>query len=191
MAKPTISPPAHVAFYGVTMSGKTTAARYYSRAFCQHRIPVIVFDPVMTQTAGGDWGDGAVIYNDAEKFQDYINSGKLRPCKMFIDEASAIFGHDQRHNFWLAERGRHYGIQLFTITQRPMRIHPSVRDQHNEVYMFRLKASDTLQIGADFGFTLSDIRLDAGDYIRLKSGRSCYEIGNIFKPRQPLKVIHA
>ncbi len=191
MATPKLSPPAHVAFYGVTMSGKTTAARQYSRAFCRARIPVVVFDPVGTSTMGGDWGDGAVIYSDAGAFQEYIHSGRLRPCKLFIDEASAIFSHEQKHNFWLAERGRHYGIQLFTITQRPMRIHPTVRDQHNEVYMFRLKSSDLAVIGADFGFDLGDIRLDSGDYIHLKSGSSRYEIGNVFKPRNPVKVIHA
>jgi len=173
-------PQSHILFLGVTMSGKTTAARIYSRAFCKARIPVVVFDPVGSATKGGDWGDGAEVYQDAEEFQELIHSGKLKPCKMFIDEASAIFGHEQRHNFWLAERGRHYGIQLFTITQRPMRVHPSVRDQHAEAYVFRLKAADIANVGADFGHDLRDENLDAGEYLHLVSGSRGYTRGNVF-----------
>ncbi len=170
----------HTAFYGVTMSGKTTAARRYSRAFCKHRIPVIVFDPVGTVTKGGDWGENALIYSDVNKFEEYIHSGKLRPCKLFIDEASSIFGHDQKHNFWLAERGRHYGIQLFMITQRPMRVHPSVRTQFGEAFIFRLTDSDLRNIGADYGHDLRGIRLDKGDYLHVISGRAKYSRGNVF-----------
>lgn len=176
-------PQSHVLFLGVTMSGKTTAARMYSRAFCAARIPVVVFDPVETDTKGGGWGETAKIYNNAEEFQDYLHSGKLQPCKLFIDEASAIFGHDQKENFWLAERGRHYGIQLFTITQRPMRVHPSVRDQHAEAYVFRLKAADIANVGADFGHDLRDENLDAGEYLHLVSGSRDYTRGNVFKDK--------
>ena len=165
------------------MSGKTTAARYYSRAFCARRVPVVVFDPVGTATHGGGWGDGAIVYSDLAQFEDWINSDDLHPCKLFIDEASAVFGHEKRENFWLAERGRHYGIQLFTITQRPMRIHPTVRDQHGECFMFRLKANDTIQVGADYGHDLREIDLDAGEYVHLISGQKVYNRGSIF-PRQ-------
>lgn len=175
-----VKPQSHILFLGVTMSGKTTAARMYSRAFCRAKIPVVVFDPVGSATLGGGWGDGAVIYQDADEFTDYLNSGKLTPCKMFIDEASAIFGHENRHNFWVAERGRHYGIQLFTITQRPMRIHPSVRDQHAEAYVFRLKSADIAYVGADFGHDLRDIQLDAGEYLHLISGQRAFTRGNVF-----------
>jgi len=179
------TPANHIAFYGVTMSGKTTAARMYSRAFCRKRVPVVVFDPVGSATLGGDWGDGAVIYRSAEQFEDWVHSDKIHPCKLFIDEASAIFGHDQKHNFWLAERGRHYGIQLFTITQRPMRIHPSVRDQHSECYMFRLRSNDTIQVGADYGHDLREINLDAGEYIHLISGQKVYTKGRVFRNAPP------
>lgn len=180
-------PPSHILFLGVTMSGKTTAARIYSRAFCRARIPVVVFDPVGSATLGGDWGDGATVYHDADEFQDYIHSGKLQPCKMFIDEASSIFSHEQRENFWLAERGRHYGVQLFTITQRPMRIHPSVRDQHSEAYVFRLKSMDITNVGADFGHDLRDIQLDAGEYLHLISGQRGFTRGNVFTDKGKLK----
>ena len=173
-------PQSHILFLGVTMSGKTTAARMYSRAFCKARIPVVVFDPVGSATKGGDWGDGAKVYQNADEFQELIHGGKLEPCKMFIDEASAIFGHEQRENFWLAERGRHYGIQLFTITQRPMRVHPSVRDQHAEAYVFRLKSADIANVGADFGYDLRDENLDAGDYLHLVSGSREFTRGNVF-----------
>lgn len=162
------------------MSGKTTAARYYSRAFCAHRIPVVVFDPVGTDTKGGGWGDGATVYSDVNKFEEYLYGGKLKPCKLFIDEASAIFGHDQKHNFWLAERGRHCGLQLFMITQRPMRVHPSVRTQFGEAFIFRLTNSDMVNIGADYGHNLRGISLDKGDYLHLISGRAKYTRGNIF-----------
>lgn len=173
----------HIMFLGVTMSGKTTAARHYSRAFCAHRIPVVVFDPVGTETKGGGWGDGARIYSTVESFEKALYSGQINKCKLFIDEASAIFGHDCRHNYWLAERGRHQGIQLFTITQRPMRIHPSVRDQHGEAYVFRLKSNDMMQVGADFAHDLRDLNLDQGEYVHLVSGKSTYTRGHVFKDR--------
>ena len=170
----------HTLFTGVTMSGKTTAARMFSRAFCAHRIPVVVYDPVETETKGGGWGENALVFSDPVEFVDFLGSDDCGACKIFIDEAADIFSLRMPENFWIATRGRHYGWQLFVITQRPMLIAPSVRNQCGEAFIFRLTTSDLSNIGADFGHDLREEKLDAGDYLHVVSGHAAYTRGNVF-----------
>lgn len=181
-AKPRQRPPQlhHILFTGVTLSGKTTAARMFSRAFCAHRIPVVVYDPVETETKGGGWGENALVFTDAGEFLDFLASDDCGPCKIFIDEAADIFAQRMPDNFWIATRGRHYGWQLFVITQRPMMIAPTVRNQCAEAFVFRLTTSDMSNLGSDYGHDLSGEKLDAGDYLHLLSGHAAYSRGNVF-----------
>lgn len=185
MATQALKPLSHILFTGVTMSGKTTAARVYSRAFCAHRIPVLVYDPVETATAGGGWGDGAQIFNTPETFLKKL--AETGPCKIFIDEAADIFSLREPQNFWIATRGRHFGWQLFIITQRPMMIAPTVRNQCGEAYIFRLTSADLGNIGSDFGHDLRPYRLDTGDYLHLVSGSARFTRGNVFSDKGKLK----
>lgn len=183
----------HRLFTGVTLSGKTTAARVFSRKYCAARIPTVVFDPTAsTETAGGYWGDGAIVFEDAGTFLEYVNTidfSKRRQadpeqfgaCMLFVDEADEIFSQSQRENFWLAKKGRHAGVYCNIITQRPKMIAPTVRNQCAEAWVFRLAADDMRMIGADYGHDLSKEILDKGDYLRIISAASTYSRGNIFR----------
>ena len=193
----------HRLFTGVTLSGKTTAARVFSRKYCAARIPVVVFDPTAsTETAGGDWGDEAIVFTDADTFLEYVdtlyqdisrgvserrqaNPEKFGACMLFVDEADEIFSQSQRENFWLAKKGRHSGVYCNIITQRPKMIAPTVRNQCAEAWVFRLAFEDMRTIGADYGHDLSGEILDKGDYLRIISGASSYTRGNIFRDLSP------
>lgn len=181
----------HTLFAGVTESGKTTMARHFARHFAGLGQRIIVYDPVGTATAGGDWPESSVVFNDAEKFMQYCDRPDVYHAHIFVDEAGDHFGVADRENHWLFRRGRHKGFFMYPIAQRPKMLAPNVRTQCSTAYIFRLSMSDADEIGADFGHTkLSNIvsTLDQGDYLMLRSGRPQIERGNIFKTLANLKA---
>lgn len=172
----------HQLIIGVTQSGKTTLARKFSRELCAAKKKVVVFDPMGTETAGGDWGKGAIIFSDREKFLDYVYSDDCVNAHVFVDEAHKIFHHTMDENFWMLTEGRHHHIYLYLMTQRPKKVHPDVRTNCEFCYMFRLAQDDAREIGSDYGH--SDIHkenLDRGDFLILNSGSAEYSRANVFK----------
>lgn len=171
----------HTLYCGVTMSGKTTLARMIARELCKAKKRVIVYDPLGTATAGGDWGDTAVIYESADALLDFLESDEGFDCHVFIDEAHHIFSHEQSENFWLLTQGRHYHLHLHIITQRQNKVHPDVRTNCGLCYMFRLSNVDAKAIGADYGHSdLDKISLDKGDFLILNSGSAQFSRANVF-----------
>jgi hypothetical protein len=144
---------------------------------------VIVYDPLGTGTLGGDWGKGAEIYDDPLLFlQDMENPGKIYNAHVFIDEADEIFSQEQKDNFWILKKGRHYGLSIWVITQRPKMVAPTVRNQCADAYLFRLAIQDVKEIAADFGHSnIHALELAHGDYIVLHSGHPEFERGSIHK----------
>lgn len=172
----------HRAFYGTTQSGKTTAARMYSRAFCKANQPVVVFDPTAaTSTIGGDWGDTAVVFDNRDEFLAYVHSVKMGACHLFVDEADEIFSLSQPENFWLLKKGRHYGIFANVITQRPKMVAPTVRAQCVEAYVFRMSRTDARMLGDDYALELPAETLRQGDYLHIMAASSTIRRGNIFR----------
>ena len=141
----------HTIICGVTLSGKTTLARALARHVGRQRQNVIVYDPVMTATQGGDWGKSAVVFNDPQKFWGFVSRDDVGHAHIFIDEAGDLFHLGARENFWLLTRGRHFGFQVYLISQRPKMIAPSARTQCGMAYMFRLARDDAKEIWADAG----------------------------------------
>lgn len=175
----------HTLIAGVTECGKTTLARHLCRSFDARGQKTIVYDPMGTPTAGGEWGKHSVVFNDEspERFLEYLSRPDVYHAHVFCDEAGDYFTVSDKDNHWLFRRGRHKGFFMYPITQRPKMVAPNVRAQCGTAYVFRLSMSDADEIGADFGHTkLSDIvsALDVGDYVMLKSGRPQIERGNIF-----------
>lgn len=180
----------HSLICGVTMSGKTTLARAFAQHFCKKGEKVIVYDPLGTHTANGaDWGEGAIVFRDDFQFFDYLTSDGVSHAHVFIDESADLFSLENRDNFWLATRGRHFGFQLYFIAQRPKMLAPTVRNQCGFCYMFRLSKDDSKEISADFGHDYPDIiknpegeikPLDTGDYLVLTSGNAKIQRYNIF-----------
>jgi hypothetical protein len=170
----------HTLITGVTMTGKTTMARMLAREHDHRGHPVVVYDPMGTDTAGGDWGKNAKVFNDEEKFMRYM--GEAPPSAVFIDESDLVFAHSQKENHWLARRGRHYGHRLYMITQRPQMIAPNCRNQTGRCYMFRLSRSDADFVYREFGHTLNaqEYDMDTGDFYVLTSGARKITKSNVF-----------
>ncbi len=171
----------HQLFIGVTLSGKTTLAREFSRKLLEHKKLVAVYDPLGTATAGGDWGEGALIFSDREKFLDFVHSDACVNYHIFVDEAHHVFHHTMGENFWMLTEGRHHGMYFYLISQRPKKIHPDVRTGCAVCYMFRLAQDDAKEIGADYGHSnIHKENLDKGDFLVLNSGSAEFSRANVF-----------
>lgn len=176
----------HTLICGVTMSGKTTMARELSRAYLRARQNVIVRDPMGTETAGGDWGDGAIIFGPTqdEEFWSYLRHPDVKNTHVIIDEAADFFAVNQPENQWLLRGGRHFGFQVTLLAQRPKMLAPNVRAQCGMGYLFRLGKEDMREILADFGHSASDAEfsepLDTGDFYMVKAGAAAIVRGNVF-----------
>lgn len=178
----------HVLFCGVTMTGKTTLAREHAQILQKAKYDVVVYDPVGTDTANGNWPEDVEILSTPEDFHKWIEDAEgdyddEHPCFLFVDESADIFGHSETHAHWIARKIRHDFIYLRLIVQRPMMLHPSVRTQCSYVYMLRLSQNDARIICGDMGHgtDVSNTVLDKGDCLLLTSGTSDTEQFNVFE----------
>ena len=186
-----VDSPVHVLYCGVTMTGKTTLARHHARILARAGYDVAVYDPVGTETAGGDWEvEGApaqpIMFHDDAKFMHWLERARgepERPIFVFVDEAADIFGHGNNENQWLPRRVRHQNIYLRLLSQRPKMLPPNVRTQCALCYMFRLSVDDARVVCADFGHgtEVAQKTLDTGDFIVLTSGASAIDQANVFE----------
>lgn len=171
----------HSLYCGVTNSGKTTLARYVCRGLIKKKRPRVVFDPMGTNTAGGDWGEGATIYSDVDSFLDLMYSDGFGDTDVFVDEAHNIFSHDKKEHLWMLTQGRHYGMRFHLLTQRPPKVHPDARTNCGQCFMFRLAFDDVKAIGNDYGYSdIHKINLDRGDFLILNSGSAKFSRANVF-----------
>lgn len=186
----------HSLICGMTESGKTTLAHqianYYANLKNDERREIIVYDPMMTPTTAGSWPESAVLFTKKIEFLNYIKKIGGRYV-IFIDESDNIFSHEQRENNWILTKGRHFGFEVFLITQRPKMIAPSVRAQCSTAYVFRLGRNDLRMVGDDFAHEIADISLDQGDYLILFSATSGMSRGNSLKgkPWKPTSNRHS
>ena len=191
----------HVLYCGVTMTGKTTLAREHAAILVAAKYQVFVYDPVGTDTANGNWPEGAEILTTPKEFHECIEDLQSdggdpeHPVFFFVDEGADIFGHQETHAHWIARKIRHVEVYLRIIAQRPNMLHPSVRTQCSYVYMLRLSKDDARIICSDMGHgsEVFSTVLDKGDCILLTSGSSAIEQFNVFQlvgvdPDAPRKV---
>ena len=171
----------HTLYTGVSQSGKTTLARAIARRLAGQGQNGAVFDPLGTATAGGGWPQGWPVFEDPDEFIAYASDPANIRIHLFIDEAHEILGHDQRDNFWMLTKGRHFGLFLHLMTQRPNKLHPDVRSQCGTCYLFRLAQDDAYDIGKDYGHNaVHKINLDRGDFLVLESGSPAIRRANVF-----------
>ena len=178
----------HTLICGVVESGKTTLAHKLAQFDEQDKKQIVVFDPVMTETAAGEWPGNAAIFTDEAKFCNYIVKQTGHESAIYIDESGDVFSHGQVENRWILTRGRHLGYAVTLICQRPKLVSPSVRHQCSRAFLFRLSNSDMREVTADYGFSnLGKVKLDKGDFLALHSGHAQVGRANIFllvnKPR--------
>lgn len=175
----------HTLYCGVTLTGKTTLARFHAQKLAAGKHDVIVYDPVRTGTINGDWPEGAKILTIPETFHEEmerINGDEEHPVFLFVDESADIFGHTETHAHWIPRQCRHRNIYLRMMVQRPKMLHPSVRTQCAFAYMFRVSRDDARNLCADFGHgsDVADTPLDRGDCILLESGTTEIVEFNVF-----------
>jgi len=171
----------HYLCTGVTLSGKTTLARYFARHYRSLGKTVIVYDPVGSDTAGGGWGEGARVYDEQLAFLDFMHSKDAHSAFVFVDEADELFSVRDADLHWMFKRGRHFGLSMWAITQRPKLVAPTVRNQCGQAFIFRLAQDDMKEIAADYGHSdLHKLSLDSGDYLAITSGTAKFSRGNIF-----------
>lgn len=169
----------HTGYYGITLSGKTTMARHIARECDKARHAIVVFDPLNTATHGGDWPERSQLYSDPEHFAKAI--AKMENAQVFVDEADLVFGHSQKHNHWLMRRGRHQGLYVHLITQRPNLVDPSCRSMCARAYIFRLNKTDRVSILADHGHDDISPSTGHGDFIMVDNRSPEVYSGNVFK----------
>ncbi len=176
----TIDEPCHWFYTGVTETGKTTLARFHARTLAKAKHRVLVYDPVMTETAGGAWEGCTMLPPDPEKAAKVLDSSSN--CFVFIDECRDLFGHEHRENHWMLRKGRHFGLYFRLICQRPKMIPPDVRSQCSRLFMFRLAVTDSKEMAKDFGFgeRLLAKELDRGDCIMIMAGSKQVDTFNCF-----------
>ena len=79
--------------------------------------------------------------DDVEQFlQAFWNS---QCCDVFIDESGDVIGHYDRAMIQTATKGRHWGHNVYFITQRPAQISPTVRTQCSNLFLFAMAREDS------------------------------------------------
>ena len=91
-------------------------------------------------------------------------------CLIFIDEAGeALDKYDSAHN-WLATRSRHWGHQVYFISQDALQVARLIRDQCIEVMAFAQsrKAAETLAYDYNNDILLQTCNLKRGEFIHVR-----------------------
>jgi hypothetical protein len=79
--------------------------------------------------------------DDPELFlQTFWNS---QSCDIFIDESGDTIGHYDKAMIQTATKGRHWGHNMYYITQRPAQISPTVRTQCKLLFLFAIAREDS------------------------------------------------
>jgi len=65
-----------------------------------------------------------------------------RSCDVFIDEAGDTVGHYEKPMIQTATKGRHWGHNVYYITQRAASLSPTVRGQCRYIFLFALARQD-------------------------------------------------
>lgn len=171
----------HTLICGLTESGKTTLAQSIAQKLAAKKQNIIVYDPVGTPTAANGWPQSAIRFNNEMDFLRHISKEETGHVHIFVDEAGDLFNLKKEYNFWMLTKGRHMGFQMYVITQRPKLVAPSVRSQCSVAYVFRLRADDMKEVGADYATDFKDQKpLDTGDFFVLRSNTTEIKRANVF-----------
>jgi energy-coupling factor transporter ATP-binding protein EcfA2 len=153
---------AHSLIIGTTGSGKTTLAIELARAYKRRKRPVLVLDPFRDAR----WRDAGVtlLTDNPEHFMRAAT--RNRDCALFIDESGKVVGRYNDDMFWLATDARHYGHSSHFIAQRAMQLSPTVRDQCEYLFLFRVSRRDAKLLAEEYtdDSLLESSALPKGEY---------------------------
>lgn len=136
---------------GTTESGKSRLAKKICATRCASPdfdgVAHLVLDPM-----GADWGEEVEVVATFDELHAAIidyHAQKI-PCCVYVDEADIYLSMSHRANWWLLSRGRHYGLSVTVITQRPAMVAPSVRGMCSTLHAFSVSESDAKMLANDF-----------------------------------------
>lgn len=143
---------AHKLVVGQTLSGKSTLVKAMASEAVKRGLVLVVYDPTLSP----DW-ETELVTDDEETFYDMLKAihAEGAQAMVVVDEADTILGMSHRHNWWLFQRGRHFGFECVAITQRPQLVAPSIRCNAPELFIFQSGKNDAAFLGEDYGVDLS------------------------------------
>ncbi|HHJ14268.1 MAG TPA: AAA family ATPase [Gammaproteobacteria bacterium] len=125
----------HVLIAGITESGKSTLARELAAEYRRADIGVLVLDPLADPRWEADYQT-----TDPDAF---LQTAKQSwECALFLDESGETVGRYKEEMFWCATQARHRAHRSHFITQRPVQLAKTVRDQCTRLFLFAVSTSD-------------------------------------------------
>jgi len=133
----------HALITGTSGSGKTTLAKALCQTWRRKGFATVILDPLFSS-----WPAASVQFHDAAAFLHYMR--RARRCALFADEAPAAIGRNDRTFDTLATQARHFGHEVHFLTQRPTQLHPTIRENCERLYAFRLSPAAAQMLADEF-----------------------------------------
>ena len=155
-ALPRLDPGARSAIWGVSGSGKSTIARAVAANWAAQR-RVIVIDPAAASVAPlpRSKGPGLTVTAPATPHHctdvllwSYLHSDPARPVTVICDEAPFYLRDPSDAVLKVFFQGRHRGLGVLLVGQRPSAVAPSVRSQVTTTLWMRMTDRADLNIVA-------------------------------------------
>lgn len=166
---------------GASETGKSLLAKSIARDLESKGLRVTVFDPVLSV-----WSEKAEVTEAESEFFVLLSDAHAAGYKqaVFVDEADTLLSIAHKQNHWLLTRGRHYGLMVHVITQRPALVAPTVRGMCNQLFLFRSSKDDAKLLAQDFAHDglLTAPELKQGEFLRCywKDKTKTVDKGRIF-----------
>lgn len=151
----------HTLIGGTTESGKSSLAKMLHASARKRGVKTIVLTPF-------GWNDEKpdVLTDNQTVFLD--NYWKSENCFVFIDEGRQTVGRYNEAMTLTAVQGRHWGHSNFYIVQRIHMLHPDIREQCSQIFLFCSAPKSAESAAEEF---VNDSLLEApnlkrGEYIR-------------------------
>jgi hypothetical protein len=161
---------AHSLIVGATETGKTRLAKLIAQKRMESEAFLIPTRQLALDGLGSGWCEGVEVVTEWTEFHKAVirnhSQGYATAC--YVDEADMHLSMSDRDHWWALTRGRHFGMDVTVITQRPALVAPTVRGQCATLHCFRVSDSDAQLLAADFA---ADAMRDM--VTKLKQGEWC------------------
>jgi DNA helicase HerA-like ATPase len=137
----------HTLIIGKTGSGKTTLAKKIVEKAHKRGVNKLILDPT---PARHEWphDDKDFITNDPDEFLQVVFANTR--CLGIVDEAGSMIGRFGKEKNNLATMSRHYGHSMIFITQDVKSIDNIVREQMQDIIVFRVGKKRADELAEDF-----------------------------------------
>lgn len=124
-----------------------------------------------------------IEFDNPDEFGEYCGTILMeKEGRKFIivDEAHEFFTRAGSRYLWLAQKGRHYGINIIGCTQRGAQVHPTFRSQCGRLYLFACSLTDAKFLADEYGRKelQGASALEPGEYFKIE--RNTVYMGRLF-----------